>query len=383
MKCIICHYSEIALKGKNRIFFEKQLVLNIKKTLPDALINRLHGKIIVYSDEENVELKLKKVPGIEYFSFVQKSPSEKNKIKEILLKNIEKENFSTFRVTVKRIDKSFPISSMDMAAEMGKEIVINMNKKVNLHNPDLTCFIEIDNNETYIYFKKIKGIGGLPTKTGGLMISLLSGGIDSPVASFYMIKRGVKCIFLHFHAYPTTSKQSIEKVKRITNLLSSFQGESLLCLISFDKIQKEIMINTEEKMRVLLYRRFMLRIAEKIMKQKKAKAIITGESLGQVASQTIENIRVAEKAVDALILRPLIGFNKSEIINQAEEIETYNISILPEDDCCVRFLPKKPETKGNVFKIEKQEEALDIEKLVNEAVEGMEEIVINSFNEEK
>ncbi len=381
MKCIICHYSEIALKGKNRIFFEKKLVFNIKKLLTEAKIDRLYGKIIIYSKEEGVESKLKKIPGIEYFSFAKKVDSEVEKIKKEVLKSILNEKFDTFRITVRRAYKSFPLSSMEMAAMIGREVVVNMNKKVDLRNPELNCFVEIDKDKTYIYFKKIKGIGGLPTNTGGLMISLLSGGIDSPVASFNIIKRGAKCIFLHFHAYPTTSKQSIEKVKRIVKTLSSYQGESFLYLVSFDKIQKEIMINTEEKMRVLIYRRFMFRIAESMLKQKNAKAIVTGESLGQVASQTVENMRATEGAIDALVLRPLIGFNKSEIINKAEEIGTYDVSILPEDDCCVRFLPQKPETKGDVLKIEAEEEKLDTLGLVNKALEEVEEIIINPFNE--
>ncbi len=379
MKCIICHYSEIALKGKNRLFFEKQLVLNIKELLKDAKVRRLHGKIIIHSSDRNIEERLKKIPGIEYFFFAQRAEPKEEEIKKILLKTIVNEGFATFRITVKRTDKSFPITSMELARKIGEEVVKKTNKKVNLNNPDLNCVIEIDKDIAYIYFKKIKGLGGLPVKTGGTMISLLSGGIDSPVASFKIIKRGAKCIFLHFHAYPTTSKQSIEKVKRIVKKLSFFQGESFLYLISFDKIQKEIMINTEEKMRVLLYRRFMFRIAEKIMNIEKAKAIVTGESLGQVASQTVENIRVAESAVDCLVLRPLSGFNKNEIIKKAEEIETYKISILPEDDCCVRFLPQKPEIKGKILDTEKEEKRLDIEKLVNEALNSLEKIVSKPF----
>ncbi len=379
MQHIICHYSEIALKGKNRLFFEKQLVFNIREILPEAQVVRAHGKIIVNSSKEGIEEKLSKVPGVEYFFFAEKTEPVEEKIIEKAIKLIMKESFETFRVTVKRSDKSFPTSSMELAAKIGGEVIKKINKKVNLKNPDLNCFVEIDSKSAYLYFRKIKGLGGLPVKTGGKMVSLLSGGIDSPVASYKMIKRGAKCIFLHFHAYPITSKQSIEKVKRIVKKLSSFQGASVLYLVSFDKIQKEIMTSTEEKGRVLLYRRFMFRIADKIARTEKAKAVITGESLGQVASQTIENIRVAEDATYNIVLRPLIGFNKDEIIKKAEEIGTYNISILPEDDCCVRFLPKNPETRGSILAITKEERKIDAEGLINETLEKVEKIVINPY----
>lgn len=373
MKCVVCHYGEIALKGKNKPLFIKRLVLNIKEALSSSKIHSPHGRIVVFSEDKDVKEKLKKIPGIDYFFLAEVVPSSLEDIKEKVVSLLQSKEFNTFRVTVKRADKEFPLSSPEIATVLGEEIVKKTKKKVNLSSPDINCFIEISKKETYIYFQKIKGVGGIPVLSSGKAVTLLSGGIDSPVASFYMMKRGVKSIFLHFHAYPSTSKESKAKVKRIVKKLSAFQGKSVLYLVPFDKIQKEIMLNCKEDYRVLLYRRFMMRIAEEIMRKEKIKVIITGESLGQVASQTIENIIVTESAISILVFRPLIGLNKKEIISEAERIATYDISILPEEDCCVRFLPKKPETKGNISKIIKEEAVLPIEKLIKEALEKTEE----------
>lgn len=373
MKCVVCHYGEIALKGKNKPLFIKRLVLNIKEALSSSKIHSPHGRIVVFSEDKDVKEKLKKIPGIDYFFLAEVVPSSLEDIKEKVVSLLQSKEFNTFRVTVKRADKEFPLSSPEIATVLGEEIVKKTKKKVNLSSPDINCFIEISKKETYIYFQKIKGVGGIPVLSSGKAVTLLSGGIDSPVASFYMMKRGVKSIFLHFHAYPSTSKESKAKVKRIVKKLSAFQGKSVLYLVPFDKIQKEIMLNCKEDYRVLLYRRFMMRIAEEIMRKEKIKVIITGESLGQVASQTIENIIVTESAISILVFKPLIGLNKKEIISEAERIATYDISILPEEDCCVRFLPKKPETKGNISKIIKEEAVLPIEKLIKEALEKTEE----------
>jgi tRNA uracil 4-sulfurtransferase len=368
-KCIVCHYGEIALKGKNKPFFIKKLVRNIKEALPSAKVYSPHGRIIVFSEEERLEEKIKKICGIDYFFLADIVPSSVEKIREEAVSLIKKKEFRTFRVTTKRGDKKFSLSSQKLSALLGGEIVKETKKEVDLFNPDVTCFIEITKKETYIYFEKIEGLGGIPVSSSGKAISLISGGIDSPVASFYMMKRGIKNVFLHFHAYPSTSKESILKVERIVKKLSSFQGKSVLYLVPFDEIQKEIMLNSKEKFRVLLYRRFMMRIAEEITKKEKAKAIITGESLGQVASQTMENIEVTGSVVNIPVFRPLIGLNKREIISEAEKIGTYDISILAEEDCCVRFLPKNPETRGEISKIIKEEDTLPTERLIKEALE--------------
>ncbi len=360
-ECIICHYGEIALKGENRRFFEKRLVSNIQSSLPNAKVSLLRGRILVFSREKDVEEKLKRVFGIVSFSFAKIVPSLKEEIRREAISLLRKENFNSFRVTVKRADKNFPFSSVDFSSYLGEEIRKETQKEVSLLNYDLNCIVEITRKETYIYFKKIKGQGGLPVGTGGKAVSLLSGGIDSPVSSFFMARRGMRNIFVHFHAYPSTSRQSIEKVERIVKKLSLFQGKSKVYLFSFDKIQKEILLNTKESTRILLYRRAMMKIAEDIAKREGAKALITGESLGQVSSQTVENISVTNEAVKMPVFRPLIGLDKEDIIKKAKEIETYDISILPEDDCCVRFLPKNPKIKADIREILEEEKKLSLD----------------------
>ncbi len=376
MKCLVCHYGEVALKGKNRRFFEKRLVFNIKEAFPEAKISAPRGRIVLLVKEEGAEERLRKIPGIEYFFVANVVPSSLEEIKKETVSLMEKADFKSFRITVKRADKSFPVSSQELSVILGEEIRKKTGKRVDLKSPDKNCFLEITSEETYIYLERIRGVGGLPVGTGGKTVSLLSGGIDSPVASFRMMKRGMKNIFIHFHAYPATSKQSIDKVKRIVKTLSSFQGKSVLYLVPFNEIQKEIMIGASEKMRVLLYRRFMMRIGEEIAKREGAKAIVTGESLGQVASQTVENLAVTEEVVSIPVFRPLIGHNKEEITKEAKQIETYDISILPEKDCCVRFLPKSPETKGKIADVKKEEENLEVARVVREALEKTEKIVI-------
>jgi thiamine biosynthesis protein ThiI len=371
MKCIVCHYGEIALKGKNRRFFEERLVSNIRKVVPEGKVSSPRGRIVVLTEKENTEKKIKKIPGINYLFVAEVVSSEKDEIIKKAVSLMSRGIYETFRVTVKRSDKSFSTSSSDFASQIGAEVVKETGKKVDLSNPEKTCYVEITKKETYIYTEKIKGVGGLPIGTGGVAVSLLSGGIDSPVASFRMIKRGVKNIFVHFHAYPTTTKQSQEKVERIVKILSGFQGESVLFLVPFDEIQKEVVLNTSDKTRILLYRRFMARIAEVIAKREEAKAIITGESLGQVASQTVENITVMEDALSLPVFRPLIGHSKEEIIKEAEELGSYQISILPEEDCCVRFLPKNPQTKGKIKEVEKEERKIDTEKMIDKALKGV------------
>ncbi len=376
---VVCHYSEIGLKGGNRRFFEDKLIENIKKVLrPDffEFVKRMSGRIIIKLTKEGtnnkreVEESLKKVFGIEYCAFAQKTEAEIGTIKKNVLQILKNEKFKNFRITSHRSSKEFPLTSQEINEKVGAYIVDKLQKKVKLENSDLECFIEIVEKSAFLYLKKIKGLGGLPTSTGGKAIALISGGIDSPVAAFKAMKRGVRVIFLHFHAFPYTNQASIDKVKRIVEVLSEYQGKSKLYLIPFADIQREILLKTPAKLRVVLYRRMMLRIAKEVAKKEDALALVTGESLGQVASQTIENIKVINEAVkDLPILRPLIGDDKEEIIQKAKEIQTFNISILPYQDCCVRFIPEHPETKANLKEVKEAEKKLNIKKLTREAIE--------------
>jgi len=377
MNYIICHYHEIALKGKNRKFFENKLVENIKKSLPQGsfeFVKRISGRILVklndigLKNKKRIEDSLKNIFGVVHFSFADACEPEIEIIKKKALETLKSKNFKTFRISTQRSDKRFPLNSQQVNEKVGAFIVKNLKKSVKLEKSGINCFIEITNKQAFLYTKKIKGSSGLPVGTGGIAAVLLSGGIDSPVAAYLTIKRGVKVGFVHFHAHPYTDKASIDKVKSIIKILNKFQFNSRLYLVPFADIQKQILLKTSSKLRVVLYRRFMLRIAEEIAKKEKALALVTGDSIGQVASQTLGNIYVISKSTSLPVLRPLIGFDKEEIINLAKKIKTFDTSILPHQDCCVRFLPKHPETKANSRKVELEEKKLDVKKMVAKAV---------------
>ncbi|TFB08198.1 tRNA 4-thiouridine(8) synthase ThiI [Candidatus Atribacteria bacterium MT.SAG.1] len=397
---IICHYAEIGLKGKNRRFFEEGLIENIKKSFIlnscDGLknIKRISGRILIQisgrhlswlqamtgkdnrMEEDRVRQALKNVFGIAYFSFAVDCKQNIGEIKKKSFEILKNKKFKTFRIETKRAEKDFSLTSQQINQQTGEYVLRklkaqNAKLKVNLGNPDITCFIEIVEKYAFLYLEKIKGLGGLPVSVSGKAISLLSGGIDSPVASFYGMQRGIKIIFLHFTSYPFTEQASIEKVKKIVKILNKFQFQSKLYLIPFLNIQKEILLKTKAKLRVVLYRRFMFKIAEVLAKEERIKVLITGESVGQVASQTLENIKVIQEATKLLILRPLIGMDKEDIIKKGKDIGTFDISILPAQDCCQRFLPKHPETRANLKKVEEEEKKLDVEKLIKEAVKKL------------
>jgi len=388
MEYIVCHYHEIGLKGKNRNFFEKKLVENIKLVLkPENFewVKRFPGRIVIKLREEKkskaVKDKLSCVFGISYFAFAKACKSKIKEIKKTALELIKEEKGITFRIETKRSDKNFPYSSQKVNEIVGEFILKNLKGKgVKLENPKITCFIEILPKISFLYLRKNKGPGGLPVTTSGKIISLLSGGIDSPVASYCLIKRGAKLVFVHFHSYPYTTRSSIEKVEKIVKTLSKFQFSSKLYLVPFGEVQKEILLKIPARFRIILYRRTMFKIAEMIAKKEKAQALVTGESLGQVASQTLENIRAIDEAVKIPVFRPLIGKDKEEIIKIARQIGTYEISILPHQDCCTRFLPKHPETKASLKEIKKVEKDIAIRKIVQEAIK---DYSIKKFNYEK
>ncbi|MDP2951602.1 MAG: tRNA uracil 4-sulfurtransferase ThiI [bacterium] len=358
----LIHFGEIALKGKNRGFFERALVNNLKKTLEKGFFKSIQlgfGRIILdlpeNPDFKALEEGLKNVFGIANFSFALKAVPEIEDIKEKSLVLLEKEDFKTFRITAKRSEKALPFTSQQINEEIGGFIQDKLLKKVKLENPDLTLFIEITNKEAFLFIKKIKGLGGLPVGVSGKAVSLLSGGIDSPVASFLAMKRGLEISLAHFESAPYSTKKSIEKVEELAKRLGQYQKPLKLYLFPFALIQKEILLNCQDQFRIILYRRAMLKIAEKLAFEEKAKALITGDNLGQVASQTIENLNTVEKAVDLPVLRPLICYDKEEIIEKSRALGFFETSILPFNDCCSRFLPKMPEIHSKINEVEKEE----------------------------
>ncbi len=379
MNHVVCHYSEIGLKGKNRSFFEKKLVSNIKYILPKnsfSSVKRPEGRIIIRlnddADQEEVRSSLKKVFGLAHFSFAKKVETDLEKIKNEAVSFLAGKNLSprSFRVTTKRSDKSFPHTSPEVSRDVGAEIFKNFEWEVDLENYDLNLFVEITKEATYLYLEKNAGYGGLPTFSSGKGILLLSGGIDSPVAGFKMMKRGLGLDFIHFHAYPMVSNDSIKKAEKLFEKLKKYSPGSKLFLIPFGEIQKKVRTTIPEKYRILFYRRLMLIISERVAQRRSAKCLITGESLGQVSSQTLSNMRVTEQAVNLPVLRPLVGENKNEIISLAKEIKTYEISVLPDQDCCTLFNPRKPETKANLKRVLKIGQDLELEASIGKSIKN-------------
>ena len=372
MKHIIAHYQEIALKGKNRPMFVNKLLDNLRHATKGTGVDHAKdqgGRVILSlaSDarEDLVKERVSKVFGIANFALGYRTSNDVEVLKEAVLRHIRDKSFKSFRITTKRGYKEYPLTSMDVDRLIGAHIREATGAKVDLTHPELTIFVEVLAKEAFIYTEKFQGQGGLPVGTSGKVACLLSGGIDSPVAAYRMMKRGCSVFFVHFHSYPYLSKMSQEKVGDIAEILNQYQRSSKLFLIPFGDIQKEIVLQAPAKYRVVLYRRMMVRITEAIAKREKALALVTGESLGQVASQTLENIRTIENAVTLPVLRPLIGMDKGEIIGQAKDIGTYDISIIPDQDCCQLFIPKNPAVRTTIEEIERVEKALDIPRLIS------------------
>ena len=385
---ILCHYAEVGLKLGNRRFFENWLRQNIKaalnRTIPNKkfTVQRLYGRIMIELDDdpiinqEEITQALSNTFGLAYFAFAKYVAQEIKGIREMALAALQDKEFDTFKIKTRRPDQQFLFTAQQVNEDVGAFILSKMDKTVQLKDPDITCYIDIVQGAVYIYTEKIPGPGGLPTGASGKVVGLLSGGIDSPVASILAMKRGAAVTFVHFHSVPLTTEESIDKVKQITTVLSHYQSRIHLYLVALTPIQKEIMVKTKEKYRIILYRRFMFRIAEIIARKEKARALVTGESLGQVASQTLDNIAAIEAVSSMPILRPLIGLDKLEIINLAKDYGTYDISILPDQDCCSLFLPKSPATKAKKQFIEAEEENLAVDNLVQDAINSIEIIKI-------
>ena len=386
-KLISVSIGEIALKGLNRKYFEDQLINKMKKAIGNIDYNKIYkeqGKIYIEAPRENLDLiidRVKKVFGLVYISPCYRIEKDMKKIEkasiEIVKEKLENADVKTFKVESSRSDKSFSMKSPEISSHMGGVILRNFeNLKVDVHNPDFYLYIDIKKN-AYVYIDKIEGYRGMPVGTNGHGLLLLSGGIDSPVAGFMMGKRGMEISGVHFHSYPFTSERAEEKVKNLARILSLYIGNIKLYSVNILDIQKELNQKCPEKEMTILSRRFMMRIAEKIAIDNKLDALITGESLGQVASQTIEGISVVNNSVNMPILRPLIGLDKVDIIDISKDIETYELSILPFDDCCTLFSPKHPVTKPKLMDIENSEKNIDVDLLIKNAIENMEIYNIN------
>jgi thiamine biosynthesis protein ThiI len=376
---IIVHHHEIVLKRHNRGFFERQLLKNIRQALSDMLsvvvIRGGYGRFIIeLNSEQSAALivnRLSKVFGLANICVGVNVEQSIEAFCQAAEKLLDGAAFKTIRVHTTRPDKNFPIRSMEVNAKIGEFICSRFGVRANLSQPDETIYIEIVDGTAYVYRSKVKGAGGLPNGVSGKVVSLLSAGFDSPVASWRLMKRGARVVFVHFHSMPYTSQNSVEQVRQLVEILTQYQFHSTLCIIPFADVQNEIVQQTDPKLRVLLYRRMMIRIAETIAHQMKAEALVTGEAVGQVASQTLRNIRIVDTAATLPILRPLSGMDKEETMDLARTIGTYDISKEPYDDCCSFLAPRNPETWAKPQEIIDAESNLDILHLVKSGVEKM------------
>ena len=376
---ILIHYHEIGLKGKNRGKFERRLMTNINRALkgvPCGKLERLSGRMMLALRSESpidiIRERLATVFGIANFSEAVVAKRNIEAIRETAWALAQKADFESFKIVTRRGDKTFPLNSDQINRDVGKHIQTLSGARVLMDNPDLTCFIEIAPQRIFIYAEKIPAPGGLPVGSHERAVSLISSGIDSPVASYKIMKRGVKLTYVHFHSQPYTNRNSQRNTEDLVQLLTRHQYVSDLYLVPFVEIQRHIMTRAPASYRVILYRRAMLRIAEAIAQKVDALALVTGENVGQVASQTLSNMRVIEEVTPLPILRPLAGDNKEEIINEARRIGTYQISIEPYEDCCSVFVPKHPETRANLEKVREIESTLDLAPLIEQTLEQTE-----------
>ena len=375
MDSIVVHYQEIALKGKNRPWFLGRLVRNLKRATSDldviavrALTGRIEIQLGPGTTREAVGERVRRTFGIANYSFAKRTALDIDVIAAAILEDLRDRTCHAFRVSARRADKRFPMTSPQIEREIGGRIQQARGWKVDLDDADLTVHIELLTREAFYFFGKERGAGGLPSGTAGRITCLLSGGIDSPVAAYRLLKRGCVATFVHFHSYPILSRASIEKARELVRLLTMFQQRSRLYLVAFGDIQQQVVLAVPGPMRVIVYRRLMLRIAETIARARGAKALVTGEVVGQVASQTLENLQVIGSVATLPVFRPLIGMDKEEIMDQARRLGTYPISIIPDQDCCTLFTPRNPQTRGRIEQVEAAERALPVDDIVQAAV---------------
>ena len=378
---VIIHYHEIGLKGRNRPLFEKKLLNNAMRRTKGLGVRRgrrLSGRLMLELEPsaswQTIRERLERVFGIAYFARAFRTPLNLDALRRSVLHNIPVEGYQTFAVTTKRGNKRFPHLSIEVNADIGSAVQEHTGKAVDLDNPDLTVYIEIMFKQIFFYFERVDGPGGLPVGVSGRVMCLLSGGIDSPVAVYYMLKRGCEASYVHFHGHPYVTRTSEAKSAELVRQLMRYGASPYLWSVPFGALQHEVMQRVPEGLRIVTYRRLMARIARQLALQEGAEALVTGESLAQVASQTLSNLATIEQAVSMPILRPLIGMDKKEIVQRAEEIDTYEISTLPGEDCCQLFVPRHPATATTIEEVLRAEVALDMDGLVSRGVETVSRI---------
>jgi thiamine biosynthesis protein ThiI len=378
MNAVVVHYKELALKGKNRPWFIQILVRNLKTALAGlhvrafrSVMGRIEIEMAAETPWPEVKERMGRVFGIANFSMAGRGPHDFDALASTILADVGDRRPESFRVSATRADKRLPFTSPQVEREVGGLIKEAKGWRVDLDHAALTVHIEMLPDGAFYFFGKEPGAGGLPTGTSGRVACLLSGGIDSPVAAYRMMRRGCLVLFIHFHSYPILSRASQEKVREIAALLTRYQLRSRLALVPFGDLQQQVVLAVAPELRVVIYRRLMLRIAERIARQWRARAVVTGEVIGQVASQTLENMTAIAEATTLEVLRPLVGMDKDEITREAERIGTFPISIIPDQDCCTLFTPRHPATRARATEVARAEQALPIAEMVSAAVDAV------------
>jgi thiamine biosynthesis protein ThiI len=374
MKSALVHYQEIALKGRNRPWFVARLVRNLREATRDldvtvrALMGRIEIVLGPATAWDVVKERVERVFGVGNFARAGRAPLDVEAIAAEILADLGDLQTGTFRVSARRADKRFPLTSPQIEREVGGRIKEARGWRVDLSDPQLTIHVETLTSEAFYSFGRHRGPGGLPVGASGRVVCLLSGGIDSPVAAWRMMRRGCRVLFVHFHSYPILSRASQEKARELVALLTRYQFQSRLFLVPFGEIQQQVTLAVAPPLRVVVYRRLMMRIAEAVAGAHRAQALVTGEVVGQVASQTLENLARINEVVSMPVLRPLVGLDKDEITAAAQQLSTYPISIIPDQDCCTLFTPRHPATKARYADIQRAEAALPVQEIVERAV---------------
>jgi tRNA uracil 4-sulfurtransferase len=378
MTSILLHYSEVALKGKNRSWFVGRLVKNIQMALAGLHVREVRtriGRIEIVLGQDLVLPealdRLSRVFGVANFSAATHVPLDFEGMAAAVVAQLPpRDAASSFRVLVRRADPKFPVPSPDLARDLGSRVWTARGWKVDLDRAELVIRVEIVPGAAFCYIGRHAGAGGLPTGTGGRLVALLSGGIDSPVAAWRMMKRGCHVTFVHFHSAPFLSNASQEKARRLAEVLTRYQLRSRLYLVPFGELQRQITLSVQGALRVIIYRRLMLRIAQRIAHHVHARALVTGDVIGQVASQTLDNMTAIDQAAHMPVFRPLIGMDKEEIIVEARRLGTFDISIVPDQDTCTLFTPRHPETHARRHAVDAAEKTLPVDTMIQSAVDA-------------
>ncbi len=377
MRSVIVHYQEIALKGRNRPWFIEQLTQNLRTVTADLDVREvrpLAGRIELVlgpsAEWEQVKARLSTVFGIANFAQAGQTTPDLDALGEAILRDLGDRSPRSFRVSVRRADKRFPMTSPAIEAAIGGRVKAARGWQVDLSNPELVIRVEMLHDRAFYAFGRERGAGGLPTGVSGRVACLMSGGIDSPVAAWRMMRRGCRVQLIHFHSYPLVSDVSQEKARELARVLARYQLKLRLFLVPFGDVQKQVILTVPAPLRVVIYRRLMLRIAERLARRGKSRALVTGEAIGQVASQTLENLVVIGSAATMPVFRPLIGMDKEEVVAEAQRIGTYTISIVPDEDCCQLFTPRNPVTRATPASVDAAEASLSLDPLIQMAVDG-------------